>query len=64
MQLKTEILPEHTEGEEMFMLQNEELGVFTKYETLGSILKSRDITLLTKACIVKAMVFSGSHVWI
>ena len=48
----------------MFMLQNEELGVFTKYETLGSILKSRDITLLTKACIVKAMVFSGSHVWI
>lgn len=31
MELKTEILPEHTEGEEMFMLQNEELGVFTKY---------------------------------
>jgi len=26
MELKTEILPEHTEGEEMFMLQNEELG--------------------------------------
>ena len=25
---------------------------------LGSILKSRDITLLTKICIVKAMVFS------
>ena len=24
---------------------------------LGSILKSRDITLLTKACLVKAMVF-------
>jgi len=24
---------------------------------LGSILKSRDITLLTKVCIVKAMVF-------
>ena len=25
---------------------------------LGSILKDRDITLLTKVCIVKAMVFS------
>ena len=30
---------------------------------LGSILKSRDITLLTKVHIVKAMVFSSSHVW-
>ena len=29
---------------------------------LDSILKSRDITLLTKVCIVKAMVFP-SHVW-
>ena len=29
---------------------------------LDSILKSRDITLLTKVCIVKAMVFSSSHV--
>ena len=29
--------------------------------TLDSILKSRDITLLTKVCIVKPMVFS-SHV--
>ena len=28
-----------------------------------SILKSRDITLPTKVCIVKAMVFSSSHVW-
>ena len=28
------------------------------------MLKSRDITLPTKACGVKAMVFSGSHVWI
>ena len=26
---------------------------------LGSILKSRDITLSTKVCIVKAMVFLG-----
>ena len=26
---------------------------------LDSVLKSRDITLLTKVCIVKAMVFSG-----
>ena len=31
---------------------------------LDSILKSRDITLLTKVCLVKAMVFSSSHVWI
>ena len=30
---------------------------------LGSILKSRDITLPTKAHLVKAMVFSSGHVW-
>ena len=30
---------------------------------LDSILKSRDITLPTKAFIAKAMVFSSSHVW-
>ena len=30
---------------------------------LGRILKSRDITLLTKIHIVKAMVFSNNHVW-
>ena len=30
---------------------------------LDSIFKSRDITLPTKACLVKAMVFSSSHVW-
>ena len=30
---------------------------------LDSIFKSRDITLLTKVYIVKAMVFSNSHVW-
>ena len=29
---------------------------------LDSILKSRDITLLTKVCIVKAVWFSRSHV--
>ena len=29
---------------------------------LDSVLKSRDITLSTKVYIVKAMVFSGSHV--
>ena len=29
---------------------------------LDSILKSRDITLLTKVCLVKAMFFSSSHV--
>ena len=30
---------------------------------LDSILKSRDITLPTKVCLVKAMVFSNGHVW-
>ena len=31
---------------------------------LDSILKSRDITLLTKVHIVKAILFSSRHVWI
>ena len=30
---------------------------------LDSVLKSRNIILLTKVCIVKAMVFSSSHIW-
>ena len=30
---------------------------------LDSILKSRDITLSTKVCLVKAMVFPVDHVW-
>ena len=30
---------------------------------IHSILKSRDITLPTKVCLVKAMYFSSSHVW-
>ena len=30
---------------------------------LDSILKSRDVTLPTKVCLVKAMFFSGIHVW-
>ena len=30
---------------------------------LDSILKSRDITLPTKICLVKAMIFSSSHIW-
>ena len=30
---------------------------------LDSILKSRDVTLPTKVCLVKAMVFPSSHVW-
>ena len=30
---------------------------------LDSILKSREITLPTKVCLVKAMVFSIGHVW-
>ena len=31
--------------------------------SLDSILQSRDMTLMTKVCLVKAMVFSSSHVW-
>ena len=31
--------------------------------TLDSILKSRNFTLLTEVHLVKAMVFSSSHVW-
>ena len=30
---------------------------------LDSILKSRDITLSTKVCLVKATSFPSSHVW-
>ena len=30
---------------------------------LDSILKSRDITLSTKVCLVKGYGFSGGHVW-
>ena len=30
---------------------------------LDSMLKSRDMTLSTMVCLVKAMVFSSSHVW-
>ena len=30
---------------------------------LGRILKSRDITLRTKVCLVKAMIFPSGHVW-
>ena len=35
-----------------------------KMTNLDSILKSRDIILLTKVCIVKTMVFSSSYVQI
>ena len=31
---------------------------------LDSILKSRDIALSTKVCLVKAMVFFTSHAWL
>ena len=31
---------------------------------LDRIFESRDVTLLTKVCLVKAMVFSSSHAWI
>ena len=30
---------------------------------LDSVLKSRDITLPTNVCLVKAMFFSSGHVW-
>ena len=30
---------------------------------LDSVFKSREITLLTKVCLVKAIVFSSGHVW-
>ena len=30
---------------------------------LDSLWKSKDVTLPTKVCLVKAMVFSSSHVW-
>ena len=30
---------------------------------IDSILKSRDVSLLTKICLVKAVAFSSSHVW-
>ena len=30
---------------------------------LDSILKNRDITLLTKVCLIRVTVFSSSHVW-
>ena len=30
---------------------------------LNNVLKSRDTTLPTKVCLVKAMVFSSSHLW-
>ena len=36
----------------------------TVMTNLDSILKSRDITLPTKVCLVKAMLFSSNHVWI
>ena len=31
---------------------------------LDSMLKSRDITLPTEVCLVKATVFSSSHIWL
>ena len=31
--------------------------------TLDRVLKSKDITLPTKVCIVRAMVFPNNHVW-
>ena len=31
---------------------------------LDNVLKSRDITLPTKVCVVKAIVFYSGHVWL
>ena len=31
---------------------------------LDNVLKNKDITFPTKVCVVKAMVFSSSHVWV
>ena len=31
---------------------------------LDNVLKSRNITLLTKVHLVKAMIFSSGHVWV
>ena len=39
------------------------MGYPIKYTNLDSLLKSCNITLPTKVFIVKAMVFSSSHVW-
>ena len=39
------------------------VAVASPMANLDSILKSRDITLLTKVHLVKAMVFSSSRVW-
>ena len=38
-------------------------GPHSVMTNLGSILKSRDFTLPTKVRLVKAIVFSSSHVW-
>ena len=35
----------------------------TVMTNLDRIFKSRDITLPTKVCLVRAMVFSSGHVW-
>ena len=35
----------------------------TAMTNLDSTLKNRDITLSTKVCVIKSMVFSSSHVW-
>ena len=39
------------------------LGGKKAMTNLDSILKSRDFTLPTKVCLVKAMVFFSNHVW-
>ena len=45
------------DGDHSFLLGRKAIS------NLDSILKSGDITLPTKVCLVKAMIFSSSHVW-
>ena len=50
--------------QEMGRVNIDILGISEQVMTnLDSILKSRDITLPTKVCLVKAMVFSSGHLW-
>ena len=47
-------------------LKDAKWGLFLgrkSHDNIDSVLKSRDITLQTKVHIVKAVVFSSSHVW-
>ena len=53
-----EIQPVHPKGDQSWVFLGRKVMT-----NLDSILKSRDITLPTKVCLVKAIVFSSSNVW-